>query len=168
MLKSTTKKKSKIERFQWMALQNTYRHFTTDVKDVRTMATQKPFELLLGFHHCAARIAKCGKWLHKQNKPRGLLNVRPWHGFLFFFLCKRARQGDRSRQWRRQRWYYTILCTQGSLERFLRLTQKIPISLSGAKVEHRDATILEMKPRQEPKGQNPRSKAHDGQVDGVG
>ena len=63
---------------------------------------------------------------------------------------------------------YTILCTQGSLERFLRLTQKIPISLSGAKVEHRDATILEMKPRQEHKGQNPRSKAHDGQVDGVG
>ena len=38
---------------------------------------------------------------------------------------------------------YKVLCTQGSLERFLRLTQKIPISLSGAKVEHRDATVLE-------------------------
>ena len=36
---------------------------------------------------------------------------------------------------------YTILCTQGSLENFLRLTQKIPISLSSAKVEHRDATV---------------------------
>ena len=67
---------------------------------------------------------------------------------IFFTLQARA-TSDRSRQLRRQRWSSTILCTQGSPERFLRLTQKIPISLSGAKVEHR-----EMKPRQKHKGQS--------------
>ena len=45
--------------------------------------------------------------------------------------------------------------------RILRLTQKIPISLSGAKVEHRDATSRSWS---QIGGRTPRSKAHDGQV----
>ena len=50
-------------------------------------------------------------------------------------------------------------------ERFLRLTQKIPISLSGGKVEHCDATILEMKPALRVQGTIPRLQVYDGQVD---
>ena len=61
---------------------------------------------------------------------------------LFFLICRRARQviavanlGDSIRT------IQVVGCTTGSLEKFLRLTQKIPISLSVE--EHRDATNLE-------------------------
>ena len=39
----------KGQRCEWIALQNTDRHFSTDARSVRTMATQEPLELLLGF-----------------------------------------------------------------------------------------------------------------------
>ena len=86
---------------------------------------------------------------------------------LFFFLCRRARQGDRCRQFRRQYKNYTNvwLYKWRSLEKFLRLTQKIPISFSGAKVgEHCDATILKWSQEPRYKGQSPRSKAHNDQI----
>ena len=63
--------------------------------------------------------------------------------FSFFFNLQARATSDRSRQFRRQYENYTSgwLYNWRSLEKFLRLTQKIPISLSGAKVEgHRDAT----------------------------
>ena len=102
-----------------------------------------------------------------RDPRRGPSSISFFLFFKVFFNLQARATSDRSRQFRRQCkndtsvWLYKWR----SLEKFLRLTQKIPISLSGAKVEeHRDAANLEWSQEPRHKGQSPRSKAHDDQV----